>query len=325
MEQILKNYINTHNLTLLNYWKGQEINAGCKTGQIRNSYCLVKDSNDITNEEYYLSIVNENDDKTFIMLFNDIDKFRKIEIVCNPVWYKLSNGYIGTTIRHNNKKVFRYFHQHILDYYSNDNKTHSIDHINRNPLDNRLTNLRIINQSHQNHNQSDRIRGTNLNTEYEQLKQYIPKNIYYRKSLTDKKNQTHGEHFEIEIKYTTLDNTKHRIRRKTTKSQETQLPYKLIQALKIKYQIIYENKSLQNYLDIFSEEQLEKYKQETTDTISTIAQTFNIANSQQLLDCQNTEIKFNKKLEKLNCPHCFKELTGKSSLTRHIKAQHNTK
>jgi hypothetical protein len=328
MEIILENYINNHNLTLLNYWKGQEINAGCKTGQIRNSYCLVKnnnkDNNDKENTEYYISIVNENDDKTYVMLFNDIEKFRKIETVFYPIWYKLSNGYIGTTIRHNNKKVFRYFHQHIMDHYSNDDKTHSVDHINRNPLDNRLSNLRIINQSHQNHNQKDRDRGTNLSADFQQLKQYIPKNIYYRKQSTDAKGLTHGEHFEVEIKFTTPDNTKHRMRRKTTKSQDTQLPYKLIQAIKIKYQIIYESKPLQNYLDIFSQNDLDKYTQETKDSITSISQTYNIANCPQLLDLHNSEIKFNKKLEKLKCTHCDKLLTGKSSLNRHITTKHRT-
>ena len=321
MEQLLENYINTNKLILLNYCKGQKINSGCKTGKIRNSYCSVKDT---TDTEYYISIVNENDDKTSIMLFNDIDKFRKIENVNYPIWYKLSNGYIGTTIRYNNKKVFRYFHQHVMNHYSNDDKTQTIDHINRNTLDNRLSNLRIINQSHQNHNQKDRSRGTNLTTDLQQLKQYIPKNIYYRKQSTDAKGLTHGEHFEIEIKFTTPDNAKHRMRRKTTKSQDTKLPYKLIQAIKIKYQIIYGSKSLQNYLDIFSQNNLDKYTQETKNIITSISQTYNIANCPQLLDLHNSEIKFNKKLEKLKCPHCDKLLTGKSSLNRHITRKHRT-
>lgn len=319
MEFILENYINNNNLTLLNYWKGKEINNGCKSGQIRNSYCLVKDNKN--NSEYYISIVNENDNNYDIMLFDNIDKFRIIEGINYPVWYKLSNGYIGTTTRINKK--FRYFHQHIMDYYNNNDKTKSIDHINRNPLDNRISNLRIINQSHQNKNQNDRIRGTNLDTSNNTIKQYIPKNIYYRKASTDKKNQVHGEHFEIELKYTTPDDNKHRIRKKTTKSQNISLPIKLIQAIKIKYNIISENTTLKNYLDMFSQDDMDKYEQEIINLIKEISNKYQIANNQQLLDLHNTDFKFNKKLDKLNCPYCNKSLTGKSSLTRHINSQHN--
>lgn len=320
MEDILKTYIDNHNLTLLNYWKGQEITSGCKSGQIRNSYCLVK--NNANTSEYYISIVNENDDKYDIMLFDDIIKFRNIENINYPIWYKLSNGYIGTTIRLNNKKVFRYFHQHIMNYFSNTDKTKSIDHINRNPLDNRLSNLRIINQSHQNHNQTDRPRGTNLDTSYDTLKQFIPKNIYFKKATTDKNGLTHGEHFTIEIKFTTADNVKHRIRKKTTKAQNITLPVKLIQAIKIKFQIINGSKPLQQHLDIYTPDNLEEYKLELQTLIKNIADKFNIANTKTLIELLDTNISFNKKLEKINCPHCNKSLTGKSSLTRHVKTKH---
>ena len=106
MEQILTDYIAKNDLTLIEYFEGQTIKRGAKSGQIRNSYCYIKNN---SNDEYYITIVNEKDDKKDIMLFNDLDKFKKIDTKSNPVWYKMSNGYVATNFTHNKKKIFRYF------------------------------------------------------------------------------------------------------------------------------------------------------------------------------------------------------------------------
>ena len=331
MEQILKDYIKNNNVELLNYWSGKTISGGCKSGQIRNSYILVKDltiannnDNNNINNEYYVSIINENDNKTDLFLFDNIEKFRKIDNINYPIWYKLTNGYVGTNYINNNKhKIFRYFHQHILDYYGEKiEHNKSIDHINRNPLDNRLSNLRIINQSHQNHNQTDRPRGANLDITHTQIKKLLPKNITYVAQKTDTKGLTHGEHFAIEIKYTDTNNIKQRVRRKTTKSQNVSLPHKLIQAIKIKHNIIIGNTDLKVNLDLSTNDKLENYIQDTKYLISNIINEFNLPNSPGILNLDTLEIKTTKKLEKLKCPECNKELTGKSSLTRHIKSKH---
>jgi hypothetical protein len=354
----LEQYIIENNLTILKEYDGHIKSNGKSANEERNKYYLVKDNNidNLSNDtleqqnthkphklhkpqnKYYIMECHKNDNSTIYFKFDKLSLPQVLTVYdnCNPTWFQSGNGYIITHIKYKGQNTCINLHQYLMNYYGqkksviknecNDytTKNHSVDHINRNPLDNRISNLRIINQSHQNHNQKDRDRGTNLATDFQQLKQYIPKNIYYRKQSTDAKGLTHGEHFEVEIKFTTPDNTKHRMRRKTTKSQETQLPYKLIQAIKIKYQIIYESKPLQNYLDIFSQNDLDKYTQETKDDITSISQTYNIANCPQLLDLHNSEIKFNKKLEKLKCPHCEKLLTGKSSLNRHITTKHTT-
>ena len=333
MEPIIKNYIKDNNLELLNYYKGIEILKGCKAGQIRNSYAYIKDN--VSMSKYYICIANENDDKQCIFLFDELDKLKKIDNINNPIWYKLSNGYIGTTLN-NKKKTFRYLHQHLMDYYGQKDSSikmlcsnttlnnNSVDHINRNPLDNRLQNLRIINQSHQNINQNNKLRNSNItNIDYQNLKQYIPKNINYVKQATDKNGLVHGEHFSIEIKYTDSSNIKHKLRKKTTKSQSIELPYKLIQALKIKYQNIASNPTLQIYFDLCIKDKLEHYKTTLLDTIKDISAAYNIANNSKLYDLNDTNINFKKKLEKTKCSHCEKEFTGKSSLTRHIKTMHN--
>jgi hypothetical protein len=349
----LEQYIIENNLTILKEYDGHIKSNGKSANEERNKYYLVKENNIDTREQqntienqntieqqnkYYIMECHKNNNSTIYFKFDKLSLPQVLTVYnnCNPTWFQSGNGYIITHIKYKGQNTCINLHQYLINYYGQKDsvlknecndytvRSQSIDHINRNPLDNRLSNLRIINQSHQNHNQKERVRGTNLSTNFEQLKQYIPKNIYYRKQSIDTKGLTHGEHFEIEIKFTTPDNIKHRMRRKTTKSQDTQLPYKLIQAIKIKYQIIYESKPLQNYLDIFSQNDLNKYTQETKDIITNIAQTYNIANCPKLLDLHNSEIKFNKKLEKLKCPHCIKELTGKSSLNRHITTKHRT-
>jgi hypothetical protein len=331
----LNQYITENNLSILKEYNGHIKSIGKSANEERNKYYLVKDNN--MENEYYIMECYKNDNSIIYFKFDKISLPKVLTVYnnYNTTWFQSGNSYIITHIKYKGKNTCINLHQYLMNYYGQKNsliknecddytiKSLSIDHINRNTLDNRLSNLRIINQSHQNHNQSDRKRGTNIESTYEELKKYIPKNIYYTKSTVDKNNNTHGEHFTIEIKYTTLGNVKHRIRRKTTKSQNTSLPVKLIQALKIKYKIIYDSKDLQNYLDMLNNDQLNNYAQEMKDTITSIAQKYNIANNPQLLNLHNCEVKFNKKMEKLKCQYCDKLLTGKSSLTRHIKTKHN--
>jgi hypothetical protein len=72
---------------------------------------------------------------------------------------------------------------------------HTIDHINRIPTDNRVENLRLLSQSHQNINQSRRERKVELPTDCGFTSKHLPKNIYYVKSRGN-----HGDRFNIEIK-----------------------------------------------------------------------------------------------------------------------------
>jgi hypothetical protein len=124
----------------------------------------------------------------------DKDDFEKIK---DRAWHFASGHYISSSIIHDNKKKELYLHNLIMNRLEHPGKgaTETVDHINRNGLDNRKENLRIISQSQQNLNQSKKKRSIILPPGCKINPDDIPKHIWYMRA-----NGLHGDRFAIEFK-----------------------------------------------------------------------------------------------------------------------------
>jgi len=163
-----------------------------------------------------LYIVALKDDYTFIFDKEDFEKVKQKN------WYKISSGYIASNITlENGERKQLLLHNFVLNRITFPGKgaTESVDHINRNPLDNRKENLRIISQTEQNLNQKKKPRNIVELPENCGIKpNEIPRHVWYIKP-----NGNHGDRFAIELKTEKLV-------WKTTSSKKIPLKEKLNQA-----------------------------------------------------------------------------------------------
>jgi hypothetical protein len=160
--------------------------GGRKPGQINYT--------DVTynNKKYIIGTIQfKGEDVKFVFDKDDFDKIK------DRAWHFSSGNYISSAIIHNSKKKELYFHNLVMNRLEHPGKgaTETVDHINRNGLDNRKENLRIINQSDQNLNQSKKKRRIELPEDSGLVADDIPKHIWYIKP-----NGSHGERFAIEFK-----------------------------------------------------------------------------------------------------------------------------
>ena len=154
-----------------------------------------------------------------------------LEEVQKHNWYTVTGGkYIGTGVFVEGKKKTLYLHNFVMKRFEFAGKgtLESIDHINRNGLDNRKVNLRLVSQSMQCENRTMKQR-------------YLPDGTPIHRHLWYiKPNGLHGERIGIDLKL-------HNIKWKSTSSKKVSLQEKLEQAMK-KYEEL-----CKQYSDITSE------------------------------------------------------------------------
>lgn len=139
-----------------------------------------------------------------------LDIINSFEIAndCDLIFTKAKNGYISTHINSAilGKKTL-FIHQIITNCYGNGKGTMniSVDHIDRNPCNNRSTNLRVVNRKVQESNTKGIKPGTKRSRKITAIElpdaltqEMIPKYIYYCKECYNKKKQLYREFFRIE-------------------------------------------------------------------------------------------------------------------------------
>lgn len=179
----------------------------------------------------------------FEYVYSLIDKedFPKIK---EYTWHYIANGYISHTVPVDDTRRELYLHNLVMGRlgFPGKGSKESIDHINRNGLDNRKENLRLITQTDQNLNQKRKERTIVLPADSGIKIDDIPKHIWYIKP-----NGHHGDRFGIDLK---TEN----IKWKTTSAKNVSLQDKL-ESAKEKLQDLYK---LYPYLNPDNEDRAEE-------------------------------------------------------------------
>jgi hypothetical protein len=215
------------NVEIISKGTSYKITDGKFAGQYRNMYWKVKNN---INETYYLMHIK--DDIYTKISKRDIKKVLNINNV-RQSWFINVNGYVSTTFRADSKVYNIYLHQLIMNVHNEDltNYEKTVDHINQDKLDNRQTNLRLVNMSIQNTNKGKAKRRVDACDLPEELDESLPKYVVYRKEILDKDSGNFREYFYI-CNHPKLDKNW-----ETTKSQKVSIKEKLKQA-KLKLQEI---------------------------------------------------------------------------------------
>lgn len=179
-------YHNKHNEILQKYpsaiyYSGHYKINGNDAYNMKNPYWKIKEQeneeNEKNNQEYYLMYCEQD---TYIKLdkisLESIELFEKNNNNNEKLtFFKMKNGYISCKLNQCNKML--YIHQIIMNLYGQGKGINnlSVDHINRDPLDNRSTNLTIASLKEQQENSKGVLKDTKR--ERKSSAQELPENI----------------------------------------------------------------------------------------------------------------------------------------------------
>jgi len=216
-----KNIIETYDV--IEYTKGHYLTMGQDANIMKNPIWRINENG----KEYLLMYCEK--DTICKLCCESYKKILNYENNKKITWFKLQNGYIMGS---NNL----FIHQVITGCYGNGQGTKniSVDHIDQNPLNNSLENLRIATRKEQEQNSKGIKPGTKRERKHnakelpdgitqDMMKKYV---VYYQEWL-DKEHKRQREFFKVE-KHPKLD--KHWI---TTKSNKVSIQEKLLQANKV--------------------------------------------------------------------------------------------
>lgn len=206
-----------YNHIIISSNKGDNKQYGKDAGNEKNHYWIVKNKH--TNEEYIV-IYCEKDVFTKI----DIDKINKIREIKESWFYHKNTGYIFS----HNKNV-NYLHSFIIEYFGNGIGQDSVDHINRQKLDNRFSNLRIVNQAEQNKNRMKVIMKDPVLIPNGMTSNDLPKYVTYNKEKLP--NDKYRDCFKIEKHPRQIPNKSNKRSWATSKSMAISIDEKYQQAI----------------------------------------------------------------------------------------------
>jgi hypothetical protein len=300
------------NVKILKRGKPKIITGGAMFGQEKNHYWKVKDNEN--NEYYIMHIIDDVYTK-----FSIEDKEKIFNFNYNrPTWYLHNTGYITSSINTQHNKFTLYMHQYIMNshFENNSNMKKTVDHINRDKLDNRRENLRFASMTEQNLNKGKQKRQTNACPLPNGISQIdLPIHVCYNNRCYNKEKNSWREFFTIE-NHPKLDKCW-----ATTKSNNVSIQDKLEQVkLKLKHldgkisdkeykKIVEPNFVLPKGLRLFIDKKYNKYKFEYDNRTPSIRLNYKMVlthNDLQLMidkfiDLLNEKYKDTEEYVKMSC------------------------